>query len=1012
MATVASENNVQELYIAYFGRPADPAGLAFYADALDAGTTTIEAIATSFGTSVEAASIVALSTDDYLAAVYLQAFGRAYDTAVDGTFWADAINSGATTKELAMIQILDGAQADDIAAVTNKVAVATTYTTAVDADGKTYASDDITAAKAVLSGVTSDDATVATGDTAAQAAVDDLGAAPVESGGEGETFTLTTSQDDVVGTDGDDLILAIRDEEPSDVLLTLTIGDSIDGGAGVDTIKYTTNDDEAYFNYANITNVEHVILVDVDSDMDTVDLNDVAYETVTFVDGDGDGDVDNIAAGTDFIFQGKTDYWDLDLTDDTGSSDSMNIEFDGTTGDADIQIGNVETVNVTVSADSLIDEVDATSATALNIEANADLTAADNSDLANDAVITVTGAGDVDLATLDDNGAGNGVTLDASAMTGAMTVTSGANTVSVTTGSGDDVITAGTGDDTFALGAGDDTVTFAANLTVDDTVDGGEGVDTLAITGDLAAATITNFEALTITTDGANTAAAGDFDTYTFVSANGAHTAAVTAYTDEAVVVDSSVALASLTITQDEVTAADVANVTVNNSTNDGTDGGETTTTLTSLVATSAETINLTLSTDEANFDESNTVAVAGIATAAAALVIDGNANAALGGTVALTNTDIDASAATGDLTVTLGAADQDLTTGSGDDTIVLGANGDANDTIDGGNGTDKVTVAADSATATVSAVTTNVESVVVDMTLSQANAADVTTSYDASNLTGAVLTITQGTVTAEGTEAGADLNTYAVTGLEAAANVIISGDFTDAEDTSVVSLALETATGTADAITVQITSDDADTTADTVATQDIDGLTTTAIESVTLNVDSGIDTVTDTTITALSVSGAETLVIGGTSTTGNVEVAALSNDDDITSLDASAITEDLTLGELGTGGITLAIASNADATDTKDITLDSTDTATDTIVFGDTVGAVTIANFTANNSVVGDELDLSAFGITSSDDLVFTDIGGGDLEITTADTEDNFDTITLTGVAPGDLTDANFVYA
>ena len=137
MATVASENNVQELYIAYFGRPADPAGLAFYADALDAGTTTIEDIATSFGNSTEAASIVALSTDDYLAAVYLQAFARAYDTAVDGTFWADAINSGATTKELAMIQILDGASAGaDADSVANKVTVATTYTTAVTADGK------------------------------------------------------------------------------------------------------------------------------------------------------------------------------------------------------------------------------------------------------------------------------------------------------------------------------------------------------------------------------------------------------------------------------------------------------------------------------------------------------------------------------------------------------------------------------------------------------------------------------------------------------------------------------------------------------------------------------------------------------------------------------------------------------------------------------------------------------------------------------------------------------------
>ena len=99
MATTASEDQVQELYIAYFGRPADPAGLEFYADKLDAGTITVGEIATNFGTSAEAAPIVALGTDAFLEATYQQAFARAYDPLTDGTFWADAINSGATTKE-------------------------------------------------------------------------------------------------------------------------------------------------------------------------------------------------------------------------------------------------------------------------------------------------------------------------------------------------------------------------------------------------------------------------------------------------------------------------------------------------------------------------------------------------------------------------------------------------------------------------------------------------------------------------------------------------------------------------------------------------------------------------------------------------------------------------------------------------------------------------------------------------------------------------------------------------
>lgn len=170
MASQASELQIQELYIAYFGRPADPDGLAFYADALDLGTTTIADIAGSFDDSAEAQAIIVLSTDEYLAAVYLQAFGRAYDESVDGTFWKDAINNAATTKEAAMIEILNGAQAADVTSVENKVTVATTFTAAVSSGQITYTdASDITAAKDILSQVTSDAATIATGQAAVEA---------------------------------------------------------------------------------------------------------------------------------------------------------------------------------------------------------------------------------------------------------------------------------------------------------------------------------------------------------------------------------------------------------------------------------------------------------------------------------------------------------------------------------------------------------------------------------------------------------------------------------------------------------------------------------------------------------------------------------------------------------------------------------------------------------------------------------------------------------------------------
>ena len=192
MATTASSTTVQQLYIAYFGRPADAAGLAYYADALDAGTTTVASIASSFGTSAEAAPIVALSTSAYVSAVYLQAFGRAYDSATDGVFWTDAITAGATTKESAMVQILAGAGGTDITAVANKVAVANTYTTAVTTDSRAYAgATAAAAAKAVLDNVTATASTVTSGNTAAQTAVTALAAGTVVS----SPLTVTSHSD-------------------------------------------------------------------------------------------------------------------------------------------------------------------------------------------------------------------------------------------------------------------------------------------------------------------------------------------------------------------------------------------------------------------------------------------------------------------------------------------------------------------------------------------------------------------------------------------------------------------------------------------------------------------------------------------------------------------------------------------------------------------------------------------------------------------------------------------------
>ena len=156
MASVTSERQVQELYIAYFGRPADASGLAYYANELDKGTKDVAEIALGFGGSAEAAPIVALDTDKYVEALYLQAFGRNYNAETDSTFWVDSIASGVYTKEMAMVEILNGASGNDATAVANKGKVAGTFTTAQETNEKAYDVEVLNAAKALMSEVTAE----------------------------------------------------------------------------------------------------------------------------------------------------------------------------------------------------------------------------------------------------------------------------------------------------------------------------------------------------------------------------------------------------------------------------------------------------------------------------------------------------------------------------------------------------------------------------------------------------------------------------------------------------------------------------------------------------------------------------------------------------------------------------------------------------------------------------------------------------------------------------------------
>lgn len=123
---------VQSLYVAYFSRPGDPAGVNYWVNAMNSNPAAYQAISASFSHSAEYQAMYGgKSNADMVNTVYLNLFGRAAEKAgVD--FWVNEINSGRMSIDNVVTQISKGAQNQDLFAFNAKVAVSTAFTDRVD----------------------------------------------------------------------------------------------------------------------------------------------------------------------------------------------------------------------------------------------------------------------------------------------------------------------------------------------------------------------------------------------------------------------------------------------------------------------------------------------------------------------------------------------------------------------------------------------------------------------------------------------------------------------------------------------------------------------------------------------------------------------------------------------------------------------------------------------------------------------------------------------------------------
>lgn len=708
----------QQLYVSYFGRPADYYGLKNYTEQLEAlkapttfvaltaavqsptATPALKALVNSFSSSPESIALYGndnstIGISKFVNAVYRNVLNR--DADVEGlNFWVGEIAAGRLSKTNAAAAITEGALSNtseqgllDKATVENKTQVATNFTAAIDTvpEINGYSGDAAAAAaRDLLSAVTDE-----TDPAAYQTTVENALAAIVGGSQPTVTHALTDGLDTITGTSAVDIFNGSTG--------LLTAADTLNGGTGNDVLNYV-HTAAGQFPAAGITNIETINLRATDT-LNSSDLG--TFVGLTAFNSDRSSaavTVTNLASGASFGVVGNGVVTNgASNVGYTAAADAAVLNLsNGTVGTGAIVVTGAAlestTINSTGGANTVGAVTLATSNTSLTINATTNLTTGAVTVTNNGAQdsLTIAGAGNVTTTIsgyaaeeLTITGSGNRtlgtlnnatVAVDGSAATGKISATLGTSTtLKVTTGAGDDSITAGailtTG--TVNAGAGNDTLTITASNQLTSTT--GKlytGFETLSAAGGVTA-DLDNIAGIT---------ALRGTGTVTFDNVTAAQAAAITTIgaADLTVNVKDAATVGQLDTVSVNITSANNANVAI-----------------AGITVTDVETLNIKASTGT------------GVATLTLAhddwssLNLTGASDFVLNSTAttAVINTSINAAAATGDLTLNFALTATNglsITSGSGDDIITGTAQADrilggaGADTITGGTGADVLT--------------------------------------------------------------------------------------------------------------------------------------------------------------------------------------------------------------------------------------------------------------------------------------------------------------------------------
>jgi hypothetical protein len=288
-----------------------------------------------------------------------------------------------------------------------------------------------------------------------------------------KTFDLTTGQDAVVGSAEDDTINAKNPTAAN----TLSAFDTIDGGAGTDTLNIFTDGATNAAMPSNVT-IKNVEIVNILNSGIAVNANLTdasAYQGVTQLSqtGANAAKVTNLLATTTAGFTSTTSAM---MVEAGAAATSATVNLKDTNAGLAVNVGTSTTAklaSVTVTGTKLA----TAPALVLGVTVGKDVEAATVSTSVASTLTVNDGAGTKKVAT-----------VDASGSTGAITY-SAANTVAtVKTGAGNDTVTLNTATSATVnavaeTGAGDDAVTVSTTGAGLTTVSLGDGKNTLSVTG-------------------------------------------------------------------------------------------------------------------------------------------------------------------------------------------------------------------------------------------------------------------------------------------------------------------------------------------------------------------------------------------------------------------------------------------------------------------------------------------------------------------------------------------------